>query len=230
MIFNSRPTQNLQDLQFRNDTIEWVEEFKYLGLVITNKLNFSKHINRVSLYVSRLTGIFVNIRSIVPVQTMLKLYYALVYPHLIGHIVIWGSAPTSHIRNLSVRLNNMFRVILGVRWVDGRPTINTNTMYNSNNLLKIESIFKMNLFKLLRQLLDGHLPDMYNYLLQPHQSLRNYDTRNGLFRHPALVCEVERRFLPHNLISMYDNIPAEFIAQNINIASKNFKTFLLNSQ
>ena len=46
--------------------------------------------------------------------------------------------------------------------------MHTDIMYKTNNLLKIESIYKLSLFKLLRQLLDGHLPDMYGYLLDPY--------------------------------------------------------------
>ena len=121
MLFNSHPTRNLPVLLFNNNPIDWIEEFKYLGLIITNKLSFTRHINRVSLNISRLTGVFTNLRSIVPQNIMFKVYYGLVYPHLINHVVVWGSAPPSHLRILTTRLNNMLRVILGVRWVDGRP-------------------------------------------------------------------------------------------------------------
>ena len=230
MIFNSCQTPNLPELLFNSNPIEWIEEFKYLGLIITNKLNFSRHINKVALNVSRLTGIFVNLRSIVPLHIMFKLYYSLVYPHLINHVIVWGSAPPSHIRVLSTRIDNMLRVILGVRWVEGRPEIHTNEMYKANNILKIESIFKLGLFKLLKSLLDGNLPDMFNYLLNPYISPRNYNTRNGRFRHPALRCEVERRYLPHQLISLYDVLPDELLDQNLNKAALNFKRCLLNTQ
>ena len=161
---------------------------------------------------------------------MFKLYYALVYPHLINHVVVWGSAPSSHLRILTVRLNNILRVILGVRWVEGRPDVHTDCMYRANNILKIESIFKLSLFKLLKSLIDGRLPDMYDYLLGPHISPRNYETRNGRFRHPALTNEVERRSLPHQLISLYDTLPAGYIDQGVNKATQNFKQYLLNMQ
>ena len=230
MMFNSKPTQNLPDLIFNNAAIEWVEEFKYLGLVITNKLSYSRHINKVSLNISRLTGIFSNLRSIVPLHIMFKLYFALVFPHLINHIVIWGSAPQSHLKPLSTRLNNLLRVILGVRWIEGRPDMHTDIMYKTSNLLKIESIYKLNLFKLLRKLLDGHLPDMYSYLLGPYLSPRYYKTRNGPFLHPPLTSEVERRSLPHQLIILYDKLPAEYFNLNGNKAAKDFKKYLINSQ
>ena len=230
MMFNSRPIPNLPELHFNNNPIEWIDEFKYLGLIITNKLNFSRHINKVALNVSRLTGIFVNLRSIVPLHIMFKIFYGLVYPHLINHVIVWGSAPPSHLKILSTRINNMLRVILGVRWVEGRPEMHTNDMYKANNLLKIESIFELSLFKLLKSLLDGNLPDMYNYLLGPHISPRNYDTRHGRFRHPALTCEVERRFLPHQLISLYERLPDGSLDQNLKKAARNFKRYLLNTQ
>lgn len=141
MKFSSRPTQNLPDLVFANEVIEWIDEFKYVGLTITNKLSFAKHIN-----------------------------YALAFPHLINHAVIWGSACLSRLKILSTRLNNMLRVIFGVRRIDGRPNVHTNEMYKMNSLLKIEYVFKHCLFKLLKQLLDGNLPDMISVLLEPHIS------------------------------------------------------------
>ena len=230
MVFSSRLTQDLPELHFDDRTIEWVPEFKYLGLIITNRLSFSKHINKVSLNVSRLTGMFKNLRTMVPQNVMFKLYYALVYPHLINHIIVWGSAPPSHLKILSIRLNNLLRVLLGVRWINGRPNMHTADMYKTNDLMNIESIFKFHLFKLLKQLLDGSLPDMYSYLLEPHLSPRNYETRNGPFRHPALTNEVERRSLPHQLISLYDNIPTEYLNQRVTIAVRQFKRYLLDSQ
>ena len=230
MMFSSRPTQSLPDLMFCQEVIEWIEEFKYLGLTITNKLCFSRHINRVSMNVSRITGLFTNLRSIVPTEMMIKMYYALAYPHLINHVIVWGSSPLCHLKKLSVRLNNMLRVILGVRWVNGLPAISTNLMYKQEKLLKVESIFKYYLFKFLRQLLDGCLPDFYSCLLEPYLSTHTYGTRNGRFRHPALVCEVERRYLSHQLITLHDSLPEEMINDILTRALRNFKTSLLNMQ
>ena len=223
MIISTRPSRDLPELLFFHRIIEWVDEFKYLGLKVTNKLSFSKHIDRVSLNVSWITGIITNLRSIVPRDVLFKLFYALAYPHLINHIVIWGLAPAAHLKVLITSLNNMLRVIFGVKWMDGRPNLSTDIMYRRSNVLKVESIFKYCLFKFLKRLLDGGCPEMFSYLLEPHLSLRNYETRNGMFRHPALVCEVERRSLPYQLINLYDSIPADLLNQNFNVSVKNFR-------
>ena len=126
MMFSSRPTHDLPNIRFADEIVEWVNEFKYLGLTLTSKLCFARHINRVALNISRITGAITNVRSIVPLHVLIKLYKALVFPHLINHVVIWGSAPQCHLKVLVTRVNNLLRVILGVRWVDGRPTVCTN--------------------------------------------------------------------------------------------------------
>ena len=74
MMFSSRPTRDLPELLFFDRIIEWVDEFKHLGLTITNKLSFSKHIDRVSLNVSRITGIFTNLRFVVPLDVLFKFF------------------------------------------------------------------------------------------------------------------------------------------------------------
>ena len=76
----------------------------------------------------------------------MKLYYALIYPHLNNHVVVWGSAPPSRLRTLTVRINNLLRIILGVT---GRPSRSNNKLYKELSILKLENMFKFNLYKLL---------------------------------------------------------------------------------
>ena len=66
MYFDSRPIPDLQDISFNGHVIEWVVEFKYLGLTITNKMSFSNHINNVVNHISRFVGTFSCLRAILP--------------------------------------------------------------------------------------------------------------------------------------------------------------------
>ena len=80
-------------------------------------------------------------------------------------------------------------------------------MYNTNSILRLKSIFQVRLFKFLRALLDGRIPDLYDLLLRPYIAHHNYGTRGVRFRHLSLTCEVERRFLSHQLIIMHEQLP-----------------------
>ena len=128
-------------------------------------MNFSKHISNISNKVSQVTGTIMHLRTFVPLNILIKLYYALVYPNLNASIIVWGSAPESHLRSLRVRLNNLLRTILGVTWDGGRPLMNTTEIFNILSLLKLSNIFKLNLFKFLKLVLDGKLPVFWELLM-----------------------------------------------------------------
>lgn len=230
MIFNSRSVHNLPDFVFSGDKIEWVREFKYLGLTLTNSLSYGKHINNISLNISRITGAFTGIKDFLPRSILVKLFNALALPHLMHHIIIWGSAPAYQMDRLLVRINNLLRVILNVQWVNGRPLTGTNELYETLGILKLNSLYKLCIFKFLRHLLDGRSPELFDILLRPHISDHNYRTRGSVFRHPALTCEIERRFLPHQMIALHDELPQELMSNSAASCSRTFKLKLLHEQ
>ena len=88
----------------------------------------------------------------------------------------------------------------------------------------------MNLFKLLKQLLEGKIPELFNLLLYPYLTTHSYETRGGVFRHPPLRCEIERRALPHQLIMLFESVPDEILNKNNSSSVLSFKKYLLNEQ
>ena len=226
MMFKSRPVIDLPSLYFGGEEIEWVTEFKYLGITITNNMNFSNHINKVTTKISQITGTFTCLRSIVPRNILIKLYYALVFPHLSGHIIVWGSAPPSHLRCLTIRINNLLRTILGVTWDNGRPQMSTAQMFRELRILNLANIYKLNLYKFLRLLLDGELPEFWDLLLAKYIAPHAYNTRHIRFRHPNITCEIERRALSYQLIIMLEEMPQNILEMNLQSSLKQFKKIL----
>ena len=230
MVFNSRIVQDLPDFSFAGSVIEWLRECKYLGLTLTSNLSFARHISNISLNISHLSGTLSGLVNCVPVSILLKRYYSLAYPHLISRIIVWGASPVANLRTLNVRVNNLLRLILRVPWENGRPIVSNNDLYQLQGVLNVDSIFKYNLFKFLRQLLDGMFPNFYDVLLRPYHSLQNYDAMGGLFRQPHLSCEVERRPLSHQLINLYSEIPNVVLNGNFSASLCHYKALLLGSQ
>ena len=230
MAFKSRSLPELPNINFYGEAIEWVTEFKYLGITLTGTMSFSKHIYNISNKVSQVTGTLLNLRNFVPQWVLIRLYYALVYPHLNASIIVWGSAPLSHLKPLRTRINNLLRIILGVTWDGGRPSVGTSEIFNVLSLLKLSSIFKLNLFKFLKLILDGNLPEFWDLLMARYVTLHGYSTRQNGFRCPDVSCEVERRGLSYQLIMLLEELPAGVIDQNFNASIKQFKKFLLDGQ
>ena len=230
MAFKSHSLPVLPDISFYEETIEWVTDFKYLGITLTNTMNFSKHIKNVSNKVSQVTGTILNLRTFVPQCILIKLYYALIYPHLNANIIVWGSAPESHLRPLRVRLNNLLRTILGVTWSGGRPSMNTSEIFNILSLLKLSSIFKLNLFKFLKLILDGNLPHFWELLMARYVTPHSYGTRRIGYRCPNVSCEVERRGLSYQLIMLLEELPAGLMELSFNLSKRKYKRILMEGQ
>ena len=230
MFFNSKPKTELDALTFGGVVIQWVNEFKYLGLMLNNRMSYSSHIDRICTRVSQYIGVFYNLNRILPKDILVLLYHAFILPHLMLHIVLWGAAPDIYINKLRVKQNKLLRAILRVKVLNGVPQQRTMSMYNDLGILTINNLFKLQLFRFLNQLLNGCLPNFYDLLLRPLLSTHSYGTRARRFRHPLIVCEVERRAVAHQLVLMYDVIGDNFYNVCIHKALKKYKAFLLCGQ
>ena len=61
-----------------------------------------------------------------------------------------------------LKINMLLRFIMRVRYIGGRPTLDTTRMYNQLGILKLKNVFKLRLYSLLVSLLNGSLPDFFN--------------------------------------------------------------------
>ena len=71
------------------------------------------------------------------------------------------------------------------------PSMGTQEMYRTFGMLKLGSLHKLKLFKLLHALLGGQIPQLYEISLNPYYNQHNYGTRRIIFWHPGLTCEIE---------------------------------------
>ena len=232
MYFDSKPVPELPGIAFDDQIIEWVEEYKYLGLTLTSKMSFAIHINNVVKRISRFVGTFHCLKAFVPKPVLKLLYSSFVLPHLLLHIEIWGASPAVHMSRLDIKINTLLRTILGVRYIEGRPSLDTTLMYKQLGILKIKSIFKYRLFCFLISLLNGSRPEFYDLLLAPALSVHGYGTRHRNFRVPLVSCEIERRALSYQLIRLFEDVPSQYIdlTNSANMLLRNFKKYVLLEQ
>lgn len=231
MMFSSRNPGNLLDIRFNNEKIEWVREYKYLGLVLTSTMSFGPHIDKICTQVSQYIGIFYHLYKSIPRKVLILLYNSFILPHLILHIEIWGAAPNWHLNRLVVKQNKLLRALLGVAILNGIPEIQTIDMYNSLHFLTIRNLYKLYLFKFMLQMLKGNLPYFMESLLRPLQNTHQYNTRSGIYHHPMIHSEIERRSIAHQVVLLYDSVNVgDYEDNSLAVAVRKFKKFLLNSQ
>ena len=89
------------EIKFLNHKIERVKYFKFLGVLIDDKVNFSNHIEYICLKVSVSIGIL-NKLNFLPIEILKILYYSMIYPHLNYGILAWGSTFKTNLKPLII--------------------------------------------------------------------------------------------------------------------------------
>ena len=84
----SNKTVTYPKLKTNNVTIDRVNDFKFLGLIISSNLMWNNHI---SIKVSKVIGIMFRLRTILPSDVLQTLHNSLIMPHFHYCLLIWGS-------------------------------------------------------------------------------------------------------------------------------------------
>jgi hypothetical protein len=83
MIFECPGTRPMQlALKLDKTSIDCVEHFNFLGLIVQKFLNWSLHTKHISLKISRAAGILNHLKYFLPKITLITIYHAFITPHL----------------------------------------------------------------------------------------------------------------------------------------------------
>lgn len=230
MLFTNKPIYILPDIYFQNDILTWVDNIKYLGVVIDSKLNFNLQLDMIRNKVSRGTGIIYSLRSYLPQSLLVKLYHGLIYPYLTQNIIIWGGVSVNKLRPIQVQMNQALRHILNVKFDNfHRPLQSTDSMFKKLGLLKIRHIYEYFILKFMHTCIYGHNYDIFVNHLLPLLPNHTYETRNIKINYPHIKLEIERSMPIYNMIKFFNTFPYDLIKLQSEFSlRKNFKNYALS--
>ena len=130
-----------QDLASLNINIEGklicrVEYTKFLGVIVDSKLNWEKHINYISMKLSKTFGVLSRIRRKLTPSSFISLYYCLIYSNLNYCIIVWGTASKSLINKLFILQKRAVRLIVKAHFL-----ASTSPIFKQLNILKLYDIY-----------------------------------------------------------------------------------------
>ena len=113
---------------------ERVDDFNFLGLQLNHNLKWNKHINYVSLKMSKITGLLHKLKSNDPISILKPIYNTLILPNINYCIILWGS-------QIDKIYSIQKRVIRNISKNDFRA--HTEPLCREYNLLKVQDIYYM---------------------------------------------------------------------------------------
>ena len=123
-------------LAINQNMIEKATSLKYLGVYLDEKLTWSNHLQQLSLQLAKTFGIFYRLQKYVTKKTLCMLYYSLVNGRVQYAISVWGTACKSRLQEISVRLNNIVRIIT---W--NNKLAHVTKLYEELKFLKLNEIY-----------------------------------------------------------------------------------------
>ena len=132
--------------------IKEVNEIKYSGIILDNKLSWQNRINHICVKLSRAAGVIFKLRSYLPQKATLLLYNSLAAHYLRYGITAWGAANSSLIKKVQVLQNKIVRYLSF-----SLPRSTSAPLYHALNLMNSLEMYHFEPAK--------YMFDMYNYTI-----------------------------------------------------------------
>ena len=113
---------------------------KFLGVKLDSNLNFSAQLQHVCSKVSKTAGILFRISKFVPLNTLIKLYYSLIYPYILYGILIWGGSADTHLNSLFLIQKRIIRCI-----TCSDRLSSTQPLFQKCKILKLRDVYKLSM-------------------------------------------------------------------------------------
>lgn len=135
---NRRPELNI-NIKFDDTEIHWLDNVKYLGMILDRKLNFSQHINCiVSKAIAKLINLYPIFKNkFLSQKCKVILYKTFVLSGMLYACPTWSLTCDSNLNNLQVVQNKFLRIIGNYR----RFT-QINTMHNQLKINYVKDYIK----------------------------------------------------------------------------------------
>ena len=159
-------------VQVRNQNLTSVNNTKFLGVIIDNKLKWLDHITFVKNKISKSIGIINKIRKFLNKKTLRNLYYTFVYPYLIYCIEFWGNTHDSCLSPLIKLQKKSVRIITFSHYLE-----HSAPLFKQLDILNFKTLVTQRISLLMYKIHMGNVPlPIYNLFIINNLH-HNYNTR-----------------------------------------------------
>ena len=113
MVFHTQSRQVLPPaLLIDNTPIEYVKEFRYLGIILDTNLTWKPHLKNISQKIAKTNGVLTKMKNFLPQDVLKLMYNSLIVPYLNYGILVWGSCSEKllKLQKKSIRKQNIMPI------------------------------------------------------------------------------------------------------------------------
>lgn len=150
--------------------------------MLDDDLSWSTHINHVNNKLLKYVSLFYKIRSHLTSECRKALYFALIYPHLVYAIELFGNATARNLKPLQILQNKLLRIL------QLKPSrAHSVDLFTEFDTFRLCDLYELSLLKLTHKIIHhpAHLPFIFQNYLTFNQDIHCYNTRgkNDIFVH-----------------------------------------------
>ena len=199
--------------------IERVDEFKYLGVIIDNKLNWQKHVDYIASKLAKIAGVIYKLRTKAQSSTLTLIYNSLAGSYLSYGILAWGNCASSTLIKLQSLQNKILRYMT---FTDSFTSI--KPAYKNKKVLNVENVSFFEAAKFMWAIHNNSIPDAFkDYFIPLSHSYSTRTKNKANYTVPRPRTNLGKCSIKYQGIIVWGKIPHEL--QNLD-KSTQFKSQL----
>lgn len=217
LIFEKRSKEVAQFiLSFNGETIERVNHFSYLGLLIDSKLKWHAHIDKIKKTIIPFIFTLRRVSKILPTKALVNIYHSYINAHLIYLNPIWGGASDYKLKELFILQKKAIKYIYKLPKL--YPSANL-----FDKLLSFTILTSVELLVLIFKIINGFMK--IDIDLKKVHELHTYQTRRvSHYQIQKFKTEMQKHNVIARGLTAYNNLPSNIKQQKTIVA---FKTEVL---
>ena len=160
MIFSRQKVDLPSPLFISTKLIERKQEAKFLGIIVDESLNWSKHVETLQSKMSRYVGIMYKLMKFLPLRARLQIYHSFVQSHINYCSLVWGFSSKSNLNTISSKQKKGLRAVMpgyvNYKYKKGILPDHTKSAFSEYKILTIHNIIAFNALLLLHKAKHFH--------------------------------------------------------------------------
>ena len=181
MIF--RPRQKTlpitRQIILENNVLEQVAKTKFLGVYIDQHLEWKTHVNFIAAKISKSVGLLYKAKYYLPSNSLLTLYYALIYLYLTYCNLIWASTYVTNLQRIYLLQKRAVRAISKADY-----KASCKPLFANLKILDDFSIYSLQVSSFMYLYHNDALPISFTQIFQTGNQIHQYSTRYSDYYRP----------------------------------------------